>query len=83
MFPMRTNSSVKVNQLVFLSLLLGTIGWTNLQANATVSSGLTQSTQTEHRGSGRCENKCSSSESFDGSEVVRRGSGRIDSSQTS
>ncbi|MDJ1185787.1 hypothetical protein [Roseofilum casamattae] len=76
---MRTKSSVKVNQLVFLSLLLGTIGWTNLQANATVTSGLTQSTQTERRGSGRRDpQKCSSAQSFDGSEVVRRGSGRRD-----
>lgn len=85
MFPMRTNNSIKINRFLFLSLVIGSIGWVNLQTSASVASqsSLSGTYAEDHRGSGRCENGCPSSQSFDATEIARRGSGRIDSSQTS
>ncbi|MDJ1179585.1 hypothetical protein PJF56_11985 [Roseofilum sp. BLCC_M91] len=81
---MRIYNSIKVNRFLFLSLVIGSIGWVNLQTSATVGSEFSQSTThaEDHRGSGRCDNGCPSSQSFDSTEIARRGSGRIDSNQS-
>ncbi|MDJ1173912.1 hypothetical protein [Roseofilum capinflatum] len=80
---MRIYNSIKVNRFLFLSLVIGSIGWVNLQTSATVGSEFGQSATyaEDHRGSGRCDNGCPSSQSFDSTEIARRGSGRIDSNQ--
>ena len=85
MFPMRINTAIKINRFLFLSLVIGSIGWVNLQTSATVGSQWSPSATyaDDHRGSGRCENDCPSSQSFDSTQIARRGSGRIDADQTS
>ncbi|MDB9520179.1 hypothetical protein PN466_24855 [Roseofilum reptotaenium CS-1145] len=89
MFPMRTNNSIKINRFLFLSVVIGSIGWVNLQTSPKVASYSNQSSQyveesQTHRGSGRCDDtECPSSQSFDSMKTARRGSGRIDSNQTS
>lgn len=87
MFPMRTNNSIKINRFLFLSLVIGSIGWVNLQTSASVASQSTQSAEyaEDHRGSGRStpETDSPSFQAFDGTETARRGSGRLDSNQSS
>ncbi len=74
---------IKVNRLIFLSLVIGSIGWVNLQTHAPIIANFIRSTHAEdHRGSGRCDNGCPSSQSFNATKVARRGSGRIDSNET-
>jgi len=81
---MRIYNSINVNRLLFLSLVIGSIGWVNLQTNGNMASHTGQAAihAEDHRGSGRCDNGCTSSQSFDSTEMARRGSGRIDSNQS-